>query len=952
MKHIFVTALLFASANAFAQNTFTAIYNIFQSKCASCHSGGAPAGSLNLSGTEAQVYNAIVEVTPANATAAAKGDKLIDKGYPDRSFLLRKCAYGLSDDLALTAGEGNNEPNGQAKLSDQEIELVRQWILKAAPQTGNVVNYQRLIDYYTLGGKPKITRPPAPPAGQGYQIHFGPVFWGEGEEVEYFKKFDPRFPQALDAYRFELYMNAESHHFIIRKFRPGTEQNWSDGLEPLSMQAFDSDKDFVNAWQTSTDLELPVGTAFFWDDNTVLDLNYHMKNPAGGGILPGEFYLNVWTRPRAANSVEMHAELIPYLYLAIPGNSTQSFQDHITRSGQTWNIWMLSTHTHKFGTDYDIFLGNSTNNNNKIYEGYYDFDYTFNQGFYDWAHPAVKRFSPMLQVNMNSGITHKATYNNTSSSLVTWSFQTTGEMMLIYVQYTTQSVNYKPLVSVSGNNPGCAPVDLSTDGGFASYLWSNGATTQSVNVASGIYTVTVTDGSGATYSSDPVSVNVNPATVSLGDSSFCQGESQLLDAGVATSYLWSTGATTQTITATASGSYAVTVTNASGCSATDVATVNVKPLPAVNLSDVSICTGSVATFDAGNPGAIYLWTTGETTQTITAGQPGSYGVTVTSSGCSDSARATLTTGANLVFDLQDKNMCDGSDVMLDAGFPGSTYVWSTGAATQTITVSTGGAYSVTVTDQNGCNGSDNATVSVVQNPVADAGEDKAFCTGESVILTATGGTDYMWSSGQVGSTITVNAEGSYNVTVTDGNGCTASDKAEVVESVVLTGIIAGSAEVQQGSVETYSVNDNAGSAYAWTVSNGTIYNGQGAAMVEVSWGTIGTGTLEVAETNAIGCEGSKVSLEVNIGATGIVSLSAEELRIYPNPFSETARIVFPEIINGYTLTIRDITGKSVLQLPSVSGREITINREGIAEGIYIVELSGQKVFRGKIVVTN
>ena len=287
MKHIFVTALLFASANAFAQNTFTAIYNIFQSKCASCHSGGTPAGSLNLSGTEAQVYNAIVEVAPANATAAAKGDKLIDKGYPDRSFLLRKCAYGLSDDLALTAGEGNNEPNGQAKLSDQEIELVRQWILKAAPQTGNVVNYQRLIDYYTLGGKPKITRPPAPPAGQGYQIHFGPVFWGEGEEVEYFKKFDPRFPQALDAYRFELYMNAESHHFIIRKFRPGTEQNWSDGLEPLSMQSFDSDKDFVNAWQTSTDLELPVGTAFFWDDNTVLDLNYHMKNPAGGGILPG-----------------------------------------------------------------------------------------------------------------------------------------------------------------------------------------------------------------------------------------------------------------------------------------------------------------------------------------------------------------------------------------------------------------------------------------------------------------------------------------------------------------------------------------------------------------------------------------------------------------------------------------------------------------------------------------
>ncbi|MDZ4845197.1 MAG: T9SS type A sorting domain-containing protein [Chitinophagales bacterium] len=953
MKNLLISVLSLLCANVFAQNTFTTIYNTLQSKCASCHSGGSPAGGLNLSGTETQVYNAIVEVAPTNATAAAKGEKLIDKGYPERSFLLRKVAHGLSDDLALTTGEGNAEPNGQTKLADQDIELIRQWIIMAAPQTGNVVNYQTLVDYYTVGGRPKIARPAAPPAGQGYQIHFGPIFWEGGEETEYFKKFDPNFTQNMEVSKFELYMNSESHHFILRKFHPNTEQNYSDGLLPFTVSAFSDDKDFINAWQISTDLELPIGTGFFWDQNTVLDLNFHMKNYHANEILPGEFYFNVWTKPRSGTTVEMQAELIPYPAIFIQNNNQPvTFSDNVTRGSQTWNIWMLSSHTHKYGIDYDIFQRNSNGSQGtKLYEGFYDFDYTFNQGFYDWSHPPVKRFSPMIPVNMSNGLIHKATYKNNGSNLVTWGFTTDGEMMLIYVQYTTQSVAYEPPVSVSGNNP-CNPVQLSTDGGLSAYLWSNGETTQTVNISTpGTYSVTVTDGSGNTYTSDPVSVNVNPASVDLDDAAACQGDNVTLDAGSsATSYEWSTGATSQTINATASGSYAVTVTNADGCTATDFANITVNQMPVVNISDVSICTGSSATFDAGNAGASYLWTTGETTQSITVSQQGNYGVTVTNNGCASSDAASLTTGTNLVFDLQDKNLCDGADVILDAGFPGSSYLWSNGETTQAITVTTGGAFSVTVTDQTGCDGSDNATVTVVQNPVADAGDDKMLCPGGTVDLTATGGTSYTWSSGQVGSTITVSAEGSYNVTVTDGNGCFATDKTDVEESLILTGSISGSADVLEYSAVPYSVNDNSGSTYQWTVSNGTIASGQGNVSVEITWGTTGTGTLEVIETNADGCDGAKVSLNVNVGPTAIGNIFTEEVAVYPNPFTETSRIVFPSEIRNATLTIRDVAGKVVFFNPSVSGTEITIGREGFSSGLYFAEVRGEKIFIGKMIV--
>lgn len=129
-----------------------------------------------------------------------------------------------------------------------------------------------------------------------------------------------------------------------------------------------------------------------------------------------------------------------------------------------------------------------------------------------------------------------------------------------------------------------------------------------------------------------------PPVINLGsDIVICAGSSAILNAeNAGATYLWNTGANTQSITVTTGGTYYVTVTNAQG-SNTDTIEVIVNPVPYVNLgNDTAIATGSSITLDGGNPGSSYLWNTGATTQTITVNTSNTFIVTVSNgSACSD-----------------------------------------------------------------------------------------------------------------------------------------------------------------------------------------------------------------------------------------------------------------------------------------------------------------------------
>lgn len=192
---------------------------------------------------------------------------------------------------------------------------------------------------------------------------------------------------------------------------------------------------------------------------------------------------------------------------------------------------------------------------------------------------------------------------------------------------------------------------LLTAGNGSQYSWSNGATTQSILVtASGNYSVTVTtNGCTSTSPVTPVVVNALPAAVitANGPTSFCQGGSVVLSAGAGTSWLWSNGATSQSITVSASGNYTVTVSSDAGCSKNaDITTVTVSPSPVVSLSAApytNLYPGLTTTLTSTvSPAGSYSYTWRKNTVVVTGANAaslnniglddiGSYSVTVTNS---------------------------------------------------------------------------------------------------------------------------------------------------------------------------------------------------------------------------------------------------------------------------------------------------------------------------------
>ncbi len=218
---------------------------------------------------------------------------------------------------------------------------------------------------------------------------------------------------------------------------------------------------------------------------------------------------------------------------------------------------------------------------------------------------------------------------------------------------TVNALPATPTISANGATSICqgGSVQL-TSSSATGNLWSNGATSQSINVNnSGNYTVAVTNANNcsATSAATAVTVNALPATPSIssnGSTTFCQGGSVQLTSSSATGNLWSNGATSQSINVNNSGNYTVTVTNVNNCSATSTATaVTVNALP----STPSISSNGSTTFCQG--GSVQLtssaatgnvWSNGATSQSITVNNSGNYTVTVTNAdNCSATSTATI-----------------------------------------------------------------------------------------------------------------------------------------------------------------------------------------------------------------------------------------------------------------------------------------------------------------------
>ncbi|HXH19286.1 MAG TPA: T9SS type A sorting domain-containing protein [Chitinophagales bacterium] len=441
-----------------AQNTFSTVRSILQANCAAsgCH-GGGNANVFDVDAASSDLYHVLVDVPAANAAAAAKGNKIVDPGHPYNSFLLRKIgSSGFDPYITIDDSEKNGHPDGS--LQDYEIELIRQWIIAGAQETGNVVDYQLLQDYYTNGGLDFIPIPQAPAPGKGFQVRLGPIFFGPNAEAEFMKKEHLKNQSTLIVSEMSGYMSWESHHMLLFKFN-GIGSGEREGTRRVPLQAFpfNGDITLTGAWQNDGDFKLPQGTAFYWQPGTVLDFDYHVKNYSQTQILPADFYLNIFYNDDPTPPVEMFAELENEVALALnPGENFESREHHFNEDRY---IWMLSSHTHKYGTDYDIFIRNQDGTKgNQIYEGFYNESYTFNQGFYDYQHPPIRYFEPMLKVE--NGLIFETAWNVTgpcTSPLqplfcITFGMTTDDEMMLFTYLYTKEKVESPTGISSSSLN--------------------------------------------------------------------------------------------------------------------------------------------------------------------------------------------------------------------------------------------------------------------------------------------------------------------------------------------------------------------------------------------------------------------------------------------------------------------------------------------------------------------
>ena len=478
--------------------------------------------------------------------------------------------------------------------------------------------------------------------------------------------------------------------------------------------------------------------------------------------------------------------------------------------------------------------------------------------------------------------------------------------------FTTITQPEELTVSISGPTSVCqnttSTLTANVQGGTAdfTYSWSNSATTSSITTpqltTATEYSVTVTDANNCSASASVnVEIGDTPGITIADVTPICAGGNTMLQANVSnagTGYTveWSstdTGAglpadiTTDAITVapTSAGTYTYTVSlTATSCSdgqpfnssANVTLTVNALPDAAItnntNATTITCSTTQISLTATG--GTAYQWSNGGAIADNNITSADTYTVTVTdANGCSNTesivitedvaaptVSITNTTGTTLL-------TCTTTTINVEATGTGTSYLWSNEVTTATNAITTGGTYTVTATADNGCT----STAAIEITPNSDApslsitnntGETELTCALTSISVTATGsGASYEWSNGVETAENTLTAPGTYTVTATAGNGCSASEQITITQDIAAPEIIASATDstICQGASTTISTTG--GNSYTWSPETG-LPTTVGASITATPTETI---TYTVTGIGTNGCTGSgEITITVNL----------------------------------------------------------------------------------------
>lgn len=368
--------------------------------------------------------------------------------------------------------------------------------------------------------------------------------------------------------------------------------------------------------------------------------------------------------------------------------------------------------------------------------------------------------------------------------------------------------------------------------------------------------------------------------------------------------------------------------------------------------DAMICLGESTTLTASG-GGTYLWSTGATSASITVSPTvtTTYIVTVTASGgCVSTARATVTVNSPPLASITGANsVCNGTSITLSAT-GGTQYIWSTGATSASINISpiVNTTYTVTVTNITGCTATSTKTITVSTPPTASITGNNTICLGLSTVLTASGGSSFLWSTGATTAAITVSptTTTTYTVTVTGSNACTSTASRTVTVNPKPTVSFVGAAILCIGDNTTLSPSSGgtwtSSNASVATVSNAGVVTGIAAGTANFTFNSTATGcasnptgnaTVEVKPVVSITgdntiCVGGTTTLSPATGGTwtsnNVTVATVSNAGVVTGVTAGTSTFRFTQTSNNCSSLPTSIVTVVADPSPSVSGGDVTV----------------------------
>ncbi len=503
-------------------------------------------------------------------------------------------------------------------------------------------------------------------------------------------------------------------------------------------------------------------------------------------------------------------------------------------------------------------------------------------------------------------------------------------------------------------------ITLNATSSINDFYWSTDEYTSSISIvpeASGQITVTSTNAYQSCSDYFWVTVKPLPEITLPVQANYCNVESALLTETFSAnnSYWWNTGDTSNFLLVNTSGIYDLTITSNFGCVAEGSTNVNLYQLNILQ-SDTVLCTDEQLQLSLESNVLGYEWSTGEGTPQILI-DPAlgtEYYAFYTQAGfvCADTVHIQL--AAPIVSNLADSILsCDAFQLSLTASSGYASYQWSTGSTSNSTGALSSGIYYLTITDSLACSLVDTIFISLINAEISEI--DSVLCAGETIMLNSNSvGYDYLWNTGDTTALFfdTPMESTYYEVTVSNGfSSCIYHTIAEVNE--VETGLIYGETFfIESDTARLYYIFENVGSTYEWFVSGGLYDPSQVTNdSIFITWDHAGTGYVSVTETNAMGCVGEPVVLNVSI--LDVVNLGKNnQIKLFPNPAESLLNVVIDEPVSFNVLTIIDMLGQEVMRL-DVDGQQLhRLNISELPNGIYQLKIEGVSLLSTLFIVAH